>query len=159
MHVSNSLEGFTLVFPLHKQIIASWSNLCELKDRGKAFQAIVFLLFSFRGLRCACPRLPTSASRCVLPSRQGFTLHSSLFTYKGLTSLLEASPLFRLYILLHADHLRLSFVEIKHLADGVRTYVESRFDDVELLSVATLGKPKALKHFQRLGVGLHLLQY
>ena len=80
MHVSNSLEGFTLVFPLHKQIIASWSNLCELKDRGKAFQAIVFLLFSFRGLRCACPRLPTSASRCVLPSRQGFTFHSSLFT-------------------------------------------------------------------------------
>ena len=24
----------------------------------------------FRGLRYACPRLPTSASRCVLPSRQ-----------------------------------------------------------------------------------------
>ena len=80
-------------------------------------------------------------------------------TYKGLTSLLEASPLFWLYILLHADHLRLSFVQIKHLADGVRTYVVSRFDDVELLRVATLGKLQALEHFQRLGVGLHLLQY
>ena len=93
MHVSNSLEGFTLVFPLHKQIIASWSNLCELKNRGKAFQAIVFLLFSFRGLRCACPRLPTSASRCVLPSRQGFTLHSSLFVLPS--SLIKGSPLIR----------------------------------------------------------------
>ena len=28
----------------------------------------------FRGLRYACPRLPTSASRCVLPSRQVFAI-------------------------------------------------------------------------------------
>ena len=63
---NNSLEGFTLVFPLHKQIIASWSNLYELKDRGKALQAIACLLCPVRG---RCPRLPTSASRCVQPSR------------------------------------------------------------------------------------------
>ena len=31
--------------------------------------------------RGRCPRLPTSASRRVLPSRQGFTLRPSLFTY------------------------------------------------------------------------------
>ena len=42
--------------------------------RGKALQAILDC-FPYRG---RCPRLPTSASRRVLPSRQGFVLHSSL---------------------------------------------------------------------------------
>ena len=97
MHVSNSLEGFTLVFPLHKQIIASWSNLCELKDRGKAFQAIACLLFSTEGYAALAPGyLHRQADVYCLPGKASlFTLHPSLRFFTLPSSLTKGSPLIR----------------------------------------------------------------
>ena len=39
-------------------------------DSDEDVRGYVCKCIPFRGLRYACPRLPTSASRCVLPSRQ-----------------------------------------------------------------------------------------
>ena len=58
-------------------ISAGWSYLQELNVEVKPSRLLPACFF-YRG---RCPRLPTSASRCVLPSRQiipFFTLRSSL---------------------------------------------------------------------------------
>ena len=43
-------------------------------DSDEDVRGYVCKCIPFRGLRYACPRLPTSASRCVLPSRQVFAI-------------------------------------------------------------------------------------
>ena len=61
--------------------IKSFELSARAECRGKALQAIVYY-FPCRGLRYACPRLPTSASRCVLPSRQGLLKQHFIFCGK-----------------------------------------------------------------------------
>ena len=70
MHVSKLQPGrLYLGLSLHSRIIASKAILQELNVEVKPSR-LLSACIPFRGLRYACPRLPTSASRCVLPSRQ-----------------------------------------------------------------------------------------
>ena len=77
MHNSKQYPGRLYLGLSIMHISAGWSYLQELNVEVKPSRLLPACFF-YRG---RCPRLPTSASRCVLPSRQiipFFTLRSSL---------------------------------------------------------------------------------
>ena len=68
LSITISLEGCT------HRLVDVGNRVHTRNDSDEDVRGYVCKCIPFRGLRYACPRLPTSASRCVLPSRQVFAI-------------------------------------------------------------------------------------